>query len=410
MRYILDGKSKLIVLTNDEREELIQKFITENKSYDMSMLIITQPDMTFNDLFVYGDFLSESFYLEVSQCILNYLISLTERGNFSEVIMVIQKMDMSVYIPTFGNLQYDKTKFRIEDYTQSNILCSLIYYLVEYRKDEELMQLLNILYTSNNFPEMVIDMIIFDSRVDFNYKIIKDVLFNEYLSRDVFLDNFYKLEIKYDEEFLTELLLSIFTNRVEMIEILIALYKRYVFYKSSSGYVTELNPIYNNEQYVGFEFILKRIKEIITLDVETDFYYNFLDKGKRAFINSNDRRRSIIYDNLEIWYTGILEKMIINKIFLEQNYVDKELSFPLNNLDIMILVSDVNCLSYILALTSFDIYNSLIRIINLSRFEFFKVRRKSGIEELIGDLIDEDNEHIYKNFLNNNFLCFIFKN
>ena len=408
MKYIINGKSNIIILTDEEKEELINKFISNNSSYDMAMFIITQDDISFEEMFLYGDFLNNSFYLETSQHILNYMIGLTEKNNFSEVLNIIQKMHVDVYIPTFGNLAYDKERFRIEDYTQSNILCSLIYYLVDFRKDEELKQLLHVVHSSGLFPEFIIDMIIFDDKVNFDYKIIKDVLFNEYLSRDSFINHFYLLVEKYDEEFLTELLLSIFSNKREMIEMLISLYNRYVFYKREDKFVTELNPLYNNEQYEGFDFILKRIKEVMLLDIETDFYYNFLDHGRRVFVGAKDRKRSFMYDNLVRWYTQLLESSSINRIFLEQEYVDMDKDFPLDKLEIMTLVSDTNCIAYILALTSFDLYDSLIRIINLSRFKFFQVRRRSGIEELIGELITEDTEDIFKQFLNNRFLCFIF--
>lgn len=407
-------KNKAIVLDNDEIQKLSIHFINKRMAKDMAMFIATQHGVDLRNLFIYGEFVEIEFYRNVTTEIFNFIRYLIDNNKSIDVLNILKKFYFETYVPS-NKRDYDYYKDHIEDYIQSELIDTIIYYLIELRKDEDLQLILGDIYGNATIPGPdIISYTVFHNKFDIDYKTLEYLINSEFVDYDVLMDNFYILLEKFDDEFIGELLLSIFSNKNERLGFALMLFRRYCVYNrfKDGKLVLECIPNYTSEQYKGFDFIKSKLRELIELDVETDFYYEFIDRGLTLFNEAEDKLRSNIYTKLNKWYVSKLENIgEISRIFINKGYVDRDKEFPLSDSEIRITASDINCLRFITAMESnMDLYDQVIRFINLSRFEFLQCRRKLGIEEMLTDLIYENGFESYLVFTKFNshaFLSFI---
>lgn len=403
---LLNTRNSFVLLTAEEKEHIVSEFIRNKMYKDLAMFISTTESVNFTDLFIYDNFLDISVYRLISQEIFNYFKVLIDKDNPSEAIKIIYKMYFNTYINTYRN-KYN-INMNISDFIQSELIDSMLNYLVQLRLDETLHIILGDIDSNINIPgyQIIIDFI-FNEELNIDYKTIEYCFYNEFIGHEDLIDNFYYLIERYDEEYLTELLYRIFDNREELLGYAQLLYKRYSVNYIKNGYDLSYLDCYSLNQYKGFDFIKKIVQDKLLVDMEMDFYYEFISNGLNMFTETNDLRRIKIYESLSKWYVDILESHKIKSIFFQQNYVDKDESFPIEDEDILLMVSDLNTMGYLLKLEDLALYDQIIRLINISRFEFFKVRRKSGIERLISKTINDYNRDTIENFIKTDFLSFI---
>lgn len=404
----LNSRKKIVLLKNNEKEQLISHFFRNNMYGDICYLIMTLEDCNLEDLFIYGDFINIEEYRKVSQEIFNYFKLLIDKKMYSDALKFIYKFSFSKYINSYTST-YNVMEHSSSDFVQSELIDSFLSYLYQLRLDSELQILISDIYANTDIPGSdIIKDFIFNSKIDLDYKSLEFCLDNNFLSHENLIDNFYIFLNKYDDDFLQDILLKIFDNRDEILGYSLLLYRRYSVNKSKDGeFVLERLINYTVDQYKGFDFIKRIVQERILLDMETDFYYEFLDMGRTVFVRTNDKRRTIIYEKLNSWYIKILENNSIKSLFLKQEYVDNDTDFPLEQEDLLLMVSDTVTLTYILELDTFPLYEQIIRLINLSRFKFFKLRRKSGIESLLAGNISDYNYEVITSYTKYDFLTFV---
>lgn len=402
----LNTRNKITLLNNLEKEHLLTEFLRNEMYSDISYMILTLEYCDFFDLFIFGNFLDISIYRKISQEMFNYYKLLIDKELYSDAIKIIYKMNFNKYINTYKN-QFNNN-FNIEDFIQSELIDSMLSYLHQLRLDDQLQLILSDIYANKDIPgEDIIREFIYNPDLNIDYKTLEFCLNNEFISHDVFINNFYFLLERYDDEYLTEILFRIFDNKDEILGYSLILYKKYLVEKRNGEYIISPLINYSMDQYKGFDFIRKVIQDKILVDVETDFYYEFLDRGRNTFIKANDKRRSVLYEKLNDWYLSILENNLIKPIFLKQIYVDKDSNFPLSHEDLLLIVSDTISFGYILDLDEFSLYEQIIRLINLSRFSFFQLRRKAGIESIINRNLSDYNYEVFMSFIKSDFLAFV---
>lgn len=402
----LNTRNRVVLLNNMEKEHLLTEFLRNEMYSDISFMILTLDDCDFFDLFMFGNFLDVNTYRKISQEMFNYFKLLIDKEMYSEAIKIIYRMNFNTYINTYKNKSSDN--FPVEDYIQSELIDSMLNYLYQLRLDDQLQLMLSDIYAHKDIPGSdIIREFMYNPELNIDYRTMEFCLNNEFINHDDFINNFYFLLDRYDDEYLTEILFRIFDNKDELLGYSMILFKKYLVEKRNDEYQLSLLIDYTVDQYRGFDFIRKVIQDKLLVDVETDFYYEFLDRGRNIFIKANDKRRSVMYEKLNDWYLTLLENNLIKPIFLKQQYVDKDSKFPLNHEDLLLLVSDTISFTYILDLDEFSLYEQIIRLINLSRFSFFQLRRKAGIESIINRNLSDYNQDVFMSFVRSDFLAFV---
>lgn len=403
----LNTRNPIVLLNTDEREYLISEFIRTDRHYDLALMLSTLEGCMIDDMFIYGEFINLETYRKISQEVFNYFQILINKELYSEASKIIYKFRFNHYINS-NEEQFNNKCHLISDYIQSELVDTMLKFLVELRLDYQLQVLLTDIYGNDNIPgDSIIENWVFRKVSEFDFRTLEYCITQGFISHEKLIDNFYTLLDKYDDDFLTELLFRIFDNQHEILGYSQLLFKKYSIEKKQDSYYLNQIYLYNTDQYRGFDFIRNIIRERLLVDMETDFYYNYLEKGRSIFIRETDKLRGGIYTKLNDWYLNILENDLIKSIFLKQDYVDKDSSFPLKDEDILILVSDVNTYGYLLELEEMDLYDMIIRLINISRFSFFKVRRKSGIENLLRKNVSDYNYLVINDFSRGDFLAFV---
>lgn len=386
---VYSPKESKVLISREEKTHILKEFISKNMYKNLAFFFITQDDIEMDDIFLFDSFIDKEFYENVFKEIFLYFIGTIENTsniNFDAFRRTISKFEFNYYIRGTDLITPLELKEHIRSYVCSSYIETVIKYLTDLRLDDTLNVFISELASNKYIPgEYIISSVIKDDRFDFNFKTIEYCIHNSLISIEEFVDTFYIYRNRYDDDFLNNQLFELFYDRNNMLILLKILYNKYYIHEDNNGkIVMEYSCLSSsNDQYKGIEYIRKFLMDILKNDIERDIFFEFIERGRNYFISCSDKSRSMIYDKLFNWYADNLDSDLFSNNFLNKKYVDTYEGAPLSHEEILKMMSDVNTMNYLSAYEEMDAYNSFIRMINISRFNFFTFRRTMGINNMI---------------------------
>ncbi|MGL5316960.1 MAG: hypothetical protein ACRC92_27120 [Peptostreptococcaceae bacterium] len=375
---------KEVILKPEEKEKVLAELISSRRHYDLAMFICTQNYNSFEDIFLYGGLIEDSFYMNVFTEIYKYYVALIVNDHsVLATTSVTNKIKLNRFVdPSEPFIQF---KGRGIDYYISNLILSIAYYFADLRLDDNLNEFLSDIFHNESIPgEEIVRGICSQKPIELSVPVLKHIIYYDMISIKNLLPIIVKKHKEVSDYDIEDILHNLLLDRDLIIPCIRELLKRYYVVKSPREVVYNGNI----EDKEAWDLIRTYVSEIVKIDVEMDFYNDYVEPGLSVFLECGDKRRSMIYSKLQDWYIKNIESSAFIDTFCEQEYVDKSEAFPLSHEEVLTIVSDINTLEYLGDITDLSLYQQFIRYININRFDFIKIRHKAGIEDIVSDILD----------------------
>lgn len=389
-------RDKQIFISDEEKEELMSKFIVNNNYEDMANFFISQNYITSEDVFEYH-FLSTNrkYYLNVFQHIINFLLDPKNTHNFKKYMgNIIQKLHINCY-------KYSKC-FNGKTIDRDLILCSFLTDVVEQlainsRTSDLLFVIVSLCDVETINVEVVKRLIATNKQSYIFGSVVEEIVSSRYLPLEDTLDI---IEYRFGQTLnsdITSYFRMLYRTEDDLVSIVNLMLTKYDFtFKNNK---CKMKCLYRGKRRMFYEFLRKYLSESIIPIAENELFsiMNTIKNNSQTLgFFEFARISSNIIEFLKS--THRFQTFLINRNTIGSESTYSDISFS----DVMYLQRNMDLMEYIAEIETLETFPLFIRLFNIGRFNFLSPSRQMPIiKAYLSSRLRENDGNLYMLALDN---------